>query len=75
MKQTILINDGTLLPRYSAGLEFVCDGDVVGPDVELPLPEPENSAVNSASVNADSHVHVHTRHLADKSVKQIDFFF
>ncbi len=62
-------------PRKSASFHVVCERDVVGPDVELPLPEPENSAVNSAGVNADSHVHVHTRHLANKPAKEIEFFF
>ena len=54
-------------PRKSSPFHVVGERDVIGPDVELPLPQTENSAVNSAGVNAHAHVHVHAGHLADES--------
>ena len=54
-------------PRYPAALHVVRQGDVVAPDVELPLPQTENPAMNSARVYSYSHVHVHRAHLSIQS--------
>lgn len=39
-----------------ARLHVVGQGDVVGPNVELPLPEAQNTAEHSARVDANAHV-------------------
>jgi hypothetical protein len=46
------------LPGYAAALEVVGQGHVVGPDVELPLAQPEDAAEDRAAVDADPHVEV-----------------
>ena len=56
-------------PRYAAGLHVVCQRDVVGPDIKLPLPETEHAAVDAACVDADPHVHINPGHLTHQSVE------
>ena len=53
-----------LLPRKPSRLHPVCEGDVVRPDVELPLPEADDAAEDVPGVDADSHIHVSVRHFA-----------
>ena len=53
-------------PRKSSALHVVGECDVIGPDVELPLPESEDAAVNPAGVNPDPHVDVDPGHLPDQ---------
>lgn len=45
-------------PGLAPGLHLIGQSDVVGPDVELPLPESQHAAVHPAAVDAHSHVHV-----------------
>ena len=59
-----------ILPRHSARLHPVGEGDVVGPDVELPLPEADHPAEDVARVHADPHVHVRPRRLANGPKKK-----
>ena len=47
------------VPRLSPGLHVVGEVDIVGPDVVLPLPQPEYPAEDSAAVDPHSHVEVH----------------
>lgn len=57
------------LPWYSTTFHVVCQGDVITPDVELPLPQAEDPAMNPASVYSHSHVHVHGTDLSIEAVK------
>ena len=54
-------------PGHPAGLHPVGEGDVVAPDVELPLAEADDAAEHVARVHANPHVHVRTGHLAHRS--------
>lgn len=58
------------VPGLAAGLHLIGQGDVVGPDVELPLPEPEHPAVHPAAVDAHTHVHIHAGHLSYQSAQK-----
>lgn len=53
-------------PRLASSLHVVGQCDIVRPDIELPLPEAEDTAVHSPAVNSHTHVHVHTCHLPDQ---------
>ena len=55
-------------PGHPAGLHPVGEGDVVAPDVELPLAEADDAAEHVARVHAYPHVHVRAGHLAHGSV-------
>lgn len=54
------------LPWNPSALHVISECNVVAPDVELPLSQSENSAVNATGVNADSHVDVHRHHFPHK---------
>ena len=54
------------VPRLSPGLHVVGEVDVVGPDVVLPLPEPEDPTEDPATVDADPHVQINIRRLHDR---------
>lgn len=56
------------LPREAACFHVVGEGHVIRPHIELPLPETKNSAVNSSSVNTNSHVHFYTGHSPHQAV-------
>ena len=43
------------LPWNPSALHPVCDGDVVGPDIKLPLPESQDSAEDGPRVNPNAH--------------------
>lgn len=58
------------LPGLAPGLHLIGEGDVVGPDVKLPLPEPQHAAVHPAAVDAHAHVHIHAGHLSYQSAKK-----
>ena len=51
------------LPCLAIGLHVVGRGDVVGPDVVLPLEEAEHAAEDAASVDAHAHVQLHVGRL------------
>lgn len=53
-------------PCLASSLHVVGQRDVIGPDVELPLPETKDTAVYSPAVNSHAHVHVHPCHLPDQ---------
>ena len=56
--------DGSLiLPCLSVGLHVVGGGDVVGPDVVLPLEEAEDAAEDAPRVDAHAHVQLHVGRL------------
>jgi hypothetical protein len=60
------------LPRLPVGLHLVGHGDVVGPDVVLPLSESEDAAEDAAGVDANAHVELHVRrfyHVAESERK------
>ena len=44
------------LPRFAVGLHLICGGDVVGPDVVLPLPESEHPTQDPPRVDPHAHV-------------------
>lgn len=46
-------------PRDASALHVVGQGDVIGPDVELPLSQAEHAAQHGARVDADPHVQIH----------------
>lgn len=46
-------------PRDAPALHVVGQGDVIGPDVELPLSQAEHAAQHGAGVDADPHVQIH----------------
>lgn len=50
-------------PSFATRFHVVGEGDIVGPDIELPLAQPQDAAVNAPTVDAHTHVHVHPRHL------------
>jgi hypothetical protein len=52
------------IPGDAGALHVVGERDVIGPDVELPLPEAEDPAVDPPRVDPHPHVHVHARHLS-----------
>lgn len=52
------------------GLHLIGEGDIVGPDVKLPLPEPQHPTVHPAAVDAHTHVHIHAGHLSYQSAKK-----
>lgn len=64
--------EGSLLdePGLASRFHLICERDVVGPDVELPLPESQHPAVHPAAVDADSHVHVHPGHLPHQPAEE-----
>src|SRR6218665_995065 len=56
------------VPWYSAGLHAVGEGNVVGPDIELPLAKTKSSAVTSSAVYSHSHVqNIHACNAAHQS--------
>jgi len=58
----------TTLPGNAGRLHAVSQGDVIRPDVELPLAQPQHPTVHSATVYTDSHVeHIHPRHVTHQS--------
>lgn len=57
------------LPRYAATFHIVGQGDVIGPDVELPLAQPQHAAVNAPRVDTYPHVHVHPHNVPDQPKK------
>ena len=50
-------------PRLAVGLHVVGGGDVVGPDIVLPLEEPEDAAEDAPRVDPHPHVQLHVRRL------------
>ena len=46
------------LPWHPTRLHPVCEGDVVAPDVKLPLPEADDAAEDVPGVDANPHVNV-----------------
>ena len=46
-------------PRNTARFHVVGQGDVVGPDVELPLVDAQHAAQHRSRMDADSHIQVH----------------
>ena len=55
------------VPRLSPGLHVVGEVDIVGPDVVLPLPQPEYPAEDSAAVDPHPHVEDDPGDFSDKS--------
>lgn len=53
-------------PRNTARFHVVGQGDVVGPDVELPFPETQHSAMDATGMNSHAHVDVNARNFADQ---------
>lgn len=45
-------------PWYSTGLQHVGNAHVPGPDVKLPLLQPQNATQDGARVDPNPHVHV-----------------
>ncbi len=62
------------LPWKSSSLHVIGQRDVVRPNIELPLPEPEDPTVDPTRVDADTHVHVDAGDLANKSVVEENNF-
>ena len=54
---------GVFLPGLAVGLHVVGGGDVVGPDVVLPLEEAEDAAEDAPRVDPHPHVQLHVRRL------------
>jgi hypothetical protein len=55
-------------PWYASTLHIVGQRDVIGPNIELPLAQPEDSAVHASWVDADPHVDVDACHVTHQSV-------
>ncbi len=55
-------------PGLPVGLHLVGRGDVVGPDVVLPLAQAEDPAEDAAGVDAHAHVQAHVRRLHHRAV-------
>ena len=53
----------SFLPGLSVGLHVVGRGDVIGPDVVLPLEEAEDAAEDAPRVDAHAHVQLHVGRL------------
>ena len=47
-------------------------GDVVAPDVVLPLPQAEHAAEDAPRVDAHPHVELHVRGLHDRAAEEWD---
>lgn len=47
-------------PRHATRLHVVGQCDIMGPDIILPLLQPDDSAEHTARVHAHTHVDVHT---------------
>jgi hypothetical protein len=56
------------LPRNTSRFHVVGQGDIVGPDVELPLAQSQHAAQHVARVNSNSHVNVEASRFTNKSV-------
>jgi hypothetical protein len=54
----LLLPPQSHLPGLSSGLHVVRQRDVVGPDVVLPLPQPEDATEDTARMEADPHAKV-----------------
>ena len=61
--------DGSWLAR---GLHVVGNGGIVGPDIELPLPQADQPSQDPASVDADSHVELLHVVLLSDTADQLD---
>lgn len=59
--QFFTLSKVTNLPGFPGRLHLVGHRHVVGPDVVLPFPQTQNTAEDSARVDADSHVQLHVR--------------
>jgi hypothetical protein len=53
-------------PRDAAWLHVVGQGDIITPDVKLPLAQPQDPTEHVASVNAYPHVHIEARCFTDE---------
>lgn len=70
-------------PWDSTGLQLVGDVYVPGPDIKLPLPQPQDATQHRARVDPDAHVnvmfcpraHVSNRHDNRQSQHQKTFLF
>ena len=59
-------NPKNCLPRLAPGLHVVGQRDVIGPDVVLPLAQPEDAAEDPARVEANTHAQIHLRGLHNR---------
>lgn len=57
------------LPGPAPSLHVVGQGHIVGPDIELPFPQAEDTTMHTSAVDAHTHVHVHTCHLTHQPAR------
>lgn len=55
------------VPSLAASLHLIGQRDIIGPDIELPLPESQHPTVHPAAVDAHTHVHIDPGHLPYQS--------
>lgn len=63
------------VPGLTARLHLIGQGDVVGPNVKLPLAEPQDTAVHPAAVDAYTHVDVDAGHLSHQTATRVQSHF
>lgn len=57
----------TNLPRYAAALHVVGQGNIIAPNIKLPLAEAKDAAEHVARVYANSHVNIYAGRLTHVS--------
>lgn len=65
-------------PWYTASLQHVGNAHIPGPDVKLPLLQPQNATQDRARVDPNPHVHVKLQlfpHVPVVSLKMFDLFY